>query len=181
MAIDPFVEEIDDQNESDVKGLIETDRIEAELDNVFGFDSSIMERSDVKVANKPGGKGVEKTGSMDDDEFEYYTEQLNKTDKFEFNSNNEYWRANIDRLDAPNPADVAKSRSQESIDEDRDKKARVTTDVEKYASDPNSYDYPFVDTPSEFNDEFRTSTLGGSRLLFDEIRERETEDGFFEY
>lgn len=58
------------------------------------------------------------------------------------------------QTDTPNPMEVHESRSKYAQRQDEARDARLTTDPEKYASDPNSYDFAGVDTGPKFSEEF---------------------------
>jgi hypothetical protein len=181
MTADPFVDAIPDSADAEVTGLIGTNRLEAAKDDVFEFENSPLESSDVKVANRASGKGFETAGSLDDDEFEAFRSTLSGSDAFSFQRNESFWRADMTALDAPDPAETVEDRSPEAVEADRARKARVTTDVDLYASDPAAYDYPFVDTPPEFTEEFSESGLVGRHVNHDEIHKRAEGDGVFRY
>lgn len=55
--------------------------------------------------------------------------------------------------DAPDPREVHQDRSVYAQRQDSARDARITTDPETYASDPNSYDFPGVDTGPTFRRE----------------------------
>lgn len=52
----------------------------------------------------------------------------------------------------PDPRRVHESRSEYAQKQDKARDAKLTTDPDKYASDPNSLDFPGVDTGPEFRD-----------------------------
>lgn len=178
----PFVDFVDDQQaENGVKGIIDTARIQSSVDDVFDFSTSELEPDDVEVTERPGGKGVQQSDSITDSESEIFREKASESDAFSFQRRQEYWRADVSELPAPDPRDVTQRRSADELAQDRDEKARVTTDVDRYAADPNSFDFPFVDTPPEFNDEFSRSTLGGTRIEGESVFEESGDDDIFTF
>ena len=180
--MDPFVGFIDDdRTESGAKGVIKSAMIQSSKDDIFDFQNSPLEPNDVETVDKPGGKGFETAGHLEEDEFEAFRSTLNQSDAFTFQRNQEYWRADVDELPAPDPREVVKQREPTEVAQDRELKARVTTDVDKYASDPGSFDFPFVDTPPEFNDEFSRSTLAGTHIEGKSIFKEAGEDRLFEW
>lgn len=54
--------------------------------------------------------------------------------------------------DVPDPMEVHESRSEYAQRQDEARDARLTTDPEQYAKDPNSYDFPGVDTGPQFRE-----------------------------
>lgn len=52
----------------------------------------------------------------------------------------------------PDPRRVHESRSDYAQKQDLARDARITTDPDQYASDPNSYDFPGIDTGPTFRD-----------------------------
>lgn len=170
MKNDGFVPSVGSDLKSSVGALIEHSRVEAEKDRVFDFGTSSLEESDVEVTKKPSGHGYEKSSQMTDDEFEVYQSTLSNNDAFTYRQNEEFWGiSDPAELSSPDPRKVNSGRSSSEIQADRNRKARVTTDVDKWASDPDSYDYPFVDTPTEFTDEYTRDTLAGSKTQNQEI------------
>jgi len=51
------------------------------------------------------------------------------------------------------PMQIHESRTDYAQKQDEARDARLTTDVEKWASDPNSWDFPGVDTGPQFREE----------------------------
>lgn len=182
MGTDPFVDFIDDERtKSGARGIIETARIQSSKDDIFDFNSSPLEPNDVNTVDRPGGKGFEADANITDNEFEEFRATMSDSDAFSFQRSQEYWRADPDELPAPDPRDINQQRSTDAVAQDRQQKARVTTDVDRWASDPNSFDFPFVDTPPEFNDEFSRSTLSGTRIEGPSIFDEAGDDRLFEF
>lgn len=53
----------------------------------------------------------------------------------------------------PDPFEIHESRSEYAQKQDEARDARITTDVEKWANDPDSWDFPGVDTGPTFRRE----------------------------
>lgn len=162
----PLADTFDD---TDVK------RVENDLGGIFDFGSNELERDDVKVfSGKKGAATVKPDGYLDDDEFETFTEKAKESEKLGWDpmSKNNYAKGS--KLSTPKPIDVHLSRDKSRAQADTDRKAKVTTDPTKYASDPTRYDYPFVDTPTEFRDEFGDKS-------FDDLEQKAGRDSIFEW
>lgn len=180
--VDPFVEFVDDdRTKSGAQGIVETARIQSSKDDIFEFENSPLGPDDVETVDKPGGKGYEAAPNLEEDEFQQYKNTMSETDAFSFQRSQEYWRADVDKLPAPDPRKINQQRSSEAVAQDRKRKARVTTDVDRWASDPNSYDFPFVDTTTEFNKEFSHSTLGGTKIEGKSVFSEAGDDRVFEF
>lgn len=137
----------------DINGFVDAQRTKAELDDIFQFDQNNLEREDVEVNHRSGSASVDKTRSMTDDEFETYKNRAKQSEALTFNGSRKEWVVQPAELDSPDPLKVHTDRPRETMETDKNRKARVTTDVETYASDPEAYDFPFLDTPSQFEDE----------------------------
>jgi len=182
MARDPFTAGVTDSLEPDVEGLINADRVEQEAESLFDFSGGVLDRDDVDVVRGGRyGKGVKKKSNLTDEKFSVFSNTLSESGSFEFNSAAGFWLADKSELDAPDPRQVTQSRDPDAVRQDRQRKARVTTDVGKYASDPDSYDYPFIDTPPEFKDEFTSETLTGERVRDESILDAAGRDDQFTY
>lgn len=103
---------------------------------------------------KHTGSGVQPSRSLSDSEYDSFQTALTSEPGFSQTGSRRFRANNPDKLDAPDPFEVTQQRSATAVERDRQRQARVTTDVETYASDPNSYDFPFVDTPPEFNKQY---------------------------
>lgn len=151
-------------------------RAEAEIDDIFDF-SGQLSRDDVSVSH--GGKGaavIEPEGYLDDPVFESFTEQAKESEKLGWDPMGKENYVKPSTLRTPKPLDVHTDRSEEAINQDIQRKAPVTTDPQKYAENPDEYDYPFVDTPSEFKDEF-----GDKINPFNRFERMAGEDDVFRY
>lgn len=141
-------------------------RGESVKSRIFDFDSNNLEREDIKTKGRSNGSAVfTKTDSMTDDEFETYKSEA-KESGLNFDGGERGWGASkstLDDLGAPNPARVAQERSDDALENDRNRRAQLTTDVETYASDPNRYDFPGIDTPDEYHES--ASKTGTGRVL----------------
>ncbi len=170
MDLGPFTN--DDSNfESAVRGMMHSDRLESEKDKLWDFDDSPLEENDVNQTSGRYGQGFKKSGNLDDEEFDAFKDPLSDSQAFEYRSGGNLWSAeeNSDELQTPNPSKVSNSRSKEAIRQDRRKKAPVTTDPEKYASNPDRYDYPFVDTPPEFTEKYADQVFSSWDVKTDKI------------
>lgn len=124
-------------------------------EDTFSFGSSPLEEDDVEVTGNTLGFRIDTNGSLDDEEFDAYKNSLNKSG-MSFVENRGHWEGSEDLLDSnniPDPVSVNESRTQEAIENDRERRAPVTSDVGKWASSPSHFDFPLIDTPSEFEDE----------------------------
>lgn len=139
------------REDRDFKKLIGERRGEAAKDDVFSFENSPLEPNDVDVSSNASGSALfSASGNLTDDEFESFKTQA-KDEGFTFRGGKKAWEATDDDLDkfAPNPIDVHESRGQSTKRTDSQRRATITTDVETYATAPERYDYPGVDTPAE--------------------------------
>lgn len=143
----------------DIGGLVQQKRTQAALVDIFEFSENNLEREDVEVGRKRRTAFVDKTGSMTDEEFDTYTEKARESDALEFSGQSKHWVAQPAEIDAPRPLVVHNDRPESVQETDKNRKARVTTDVETYASDPEAYDYPYLDTPPEFEAEFEEAVF----------------------
>jgi len=70
----------------------------------------------------------------------------------------------------PSPIAVSEKRTTAALQQDRQLEAEITTDPAKYASDPDSFDFPGIDTPESVNGDFiEESPLTGQQLRFDNL------------
>jgi len=148
-------------------------RAQEDIDEIFTFENDPLDRDDIRVT--PGSIGaatVEPDGFLDDEEFESFTEQAKESDALGWNPADQSNYVNESELSTPAPVNVHGNRSERAVQEDIQKKARVTTDPVKYANNPDHYDYPFVDTPAGFRDEFENES-------FAEMDQRAGEDNIF--
>jgi len=137
-----------------ITGLVTQERTRAQLDDIFEFDETTLERDDVEVNQFKSSATVEKTSFLDDEEFETFRRRASESDVLKFSDARRKWVVDPQALTAPEPVTVHNDRPREVMEEDKRRKATVTIDPETYASDPERYDFPFVDTPPEFNDIF---------------------------
>lgn len=151
MSIDPLTPFAQsDKDREFVGGLIRTQRAESAAEEA-AKEAPVLDADDVMVT----GAGVEPAGNLSNDEFEAFREAFSSEPGFSPRGSRRFVVNDADQLDAPDPREVIKKRSAEAVEQDRQQQARVTYDVDTYASDPNSYDFPFVDTPTEFNQSFK--------------------------
>lgn len=155
---------------------IDQRRVEKEIDDIFAIDESPLEEDDIEIGSSGShGVSIEPSGYLGDEKFEAFTEQARESEALGYNrmDKTNYLKRD-EALDTPRPFAVHTDRSTEAAQQDTRRKARVTTDPEKYASDPDSYDYPFVDTPSEFKDKYDSTN-------WNKFERMAGEDDVFEY
>lgn len=123
-------------------------RVESELDDIFDFGGSPLERDDIQTDSRGADVTVEPSGSLTDDEFDSFRKQTNQSRKVDFNGQNNI--VDLSELDTPKPSAVHERRSEDAKKMDSRREAQLTTDPQTYASNPGRFDYPFVDTaPSQ--------------------------------
>jgi len=146
-----------------ITGLVSQERTRAQLDEIFQFDETNLQRTDVEVEPLRNTATVEKTGFLDDEEFDTFRSKASDAEALNFTKSAEADALGLSRrkyvvdplaLETPDPVTVHNDRPRDVMETDKRRKATVTIDPEQYASDPERYDYPFVDTPPEFNDIF---------------------------
>jgi len=136
------------------ESFVDEKRAEAAKDDIFEFGSNNLEREDVRV--KDDTPHYEKTKSMSDEEFETYKSQA-KDAGLQWTGSS--WAANdkiFDQFGVADPVEVNRDRPKENLQNDQNRRATLTTDVDKYASNPDEYDFPLLDTPDEYNDNITT-------------------------
>jgi len=138
---------------------VDAQRTKKELPNIFNFESSPLERDDVDVQTGPRGVHVEPDGYLDDNEFSAFTDAAKESDALRYDSMDQSNFVVQSELETADPWAVHSERERETAIADTNRKATVTTDPELYATDPERYDYPFVDTPQEFRDEFESASF----------------------
>lgn len=134
---------------------IDRKRTQNELDDIFGFSQNNLERDDVQV--KRGGSHavkVEPSGSLDDEEFDTFTERAKNSQKLGWNPADKSNYPRTNQFDTPSPFEAHQDRSTYAAKQDVKREATVTTDPEKYANNPDRYDFPFVDTTQDFKQRF---------------------------
>lgn len=131
-------------------------RAEKEVGDIFDFAGSALEPSDVDVKppKSTGAARVEPSGYLGDEKFDAFKNQAKASEKLGYNPMGKTNYVKEQQLDSERPLQAHASRSDDAIQTDIEKKATVTTDPELYAEHPDRYDYPFIDTPKEFKDEF---------------------------
>jgi len=108
---DPFVDFVDDQqSKNGVNGIIDTARIQSSAGDIFDFSSSELEPDDVEVTERPGGKGVQQSDTITERESEIFRDKASESDALSFQQRDDYWRADVSELPAPDPRDVAQRR-----------------------------------------------------------------------
>jgi hypothetical protein len=123
------------------------------LDTIFAFSQNELERDDVQVS-RGGSQGVkvEPSGSLDDEEFDTFTKRAKNSPKLGWNPADKSNYPRTNQFDTPSPFEAHQDRSTYAAKQDVKREATVTTDPEKYANNPDRYD--FVDTTKEFKQTF---------------------------
>ncbi len=80
----------------------------------------------------------------------------------------------------PDPRDVHSSRSQYAQRQDEARDAELTTDPAEYANDPDSFDFPGVDTGPGFESVFGESLSATKFDTIEDRSERGTLNGIFD-
>jgi len=163
-ADNPFVPSVNENRSDKVGGFIESKRGE------FFAKMEIRETDDIQITDVENtGLEIEPARSLSDSEFSAFETAMSDLPGFSRVGSREFAVAQPDELGAPDPREVNQNRSKRAIEQDRNRQAEVTTDPYKYASDPDSYDYPFVDTPESWNEEhIEESPLTGQHFTFPE-------------
>jgi len=141
-----------DEPYREIDGFVTAQRTRAELDSIFEFSETNLERKDIEVNRTRNGAVVDKTKSLTDEEFDTYRERASRSEKLQFSGQRKNYRVKPAALDTPSPLKVHTSRDRDTMNTDSERKARVTTDPEQYARAPESYDFPFLDTPDSFEE-----------------------------
>jgi len=98
---------------------------------------------------------VETDGYVDDETFDRFRDAKRETGAVSGNSQNRVFESRIDESNAPpDPREVHGSRSEYAQAQDEARNAQITTSPSQYASDPDSYDFPGVDTGPRFRNTF---------------------------
>lgn len=110
----------------------------------------------LKVDATGSQAAVEPDGYVDDDTFDTFRGAVsnNRSISYSGNSNTVFESRVEEEEKVPNPYEVHESRSEYAQAQDEARDARITTDPEQYASDPNSFDFPGVDTGPRFESTF---------------------------
>lgn len=123
---------------------------------------------------------IEPARNLSDDEFDTFTEARRESPVVRFDGNK---RANVVKSRAvddadlpPDPREVHEGRSETAQRQDESRDARVTVDAEQYASDPDSFDFPGVDTGPGFESVYGDNL---SSNKFDNVEDRVQRDGAF--
>jgi len=131
------------------------------------MQSRVPELADSIGLTGTGTPTVEPTENLTDDEFEAFTQARQESPFLTFNKyekRNEVRESEVpDEDQPPDPREVHESRSEYAQEQDENRDARVTTNPRKYANDPDSWDFPGVDTGPEFERVYGSS-LSASRL-----------------
>lgn len=99
---------------------------------------------------------VDPEGYVDDDTFDAFRGAVSDNRSISYSgSSNTVYESRVDEQEkVPNPIEVHESRSDYAQAQDEARDARITTDPEQYASDPDSFDFPGVDTGPRFENAF---------------------------
>lgn len=141
-------------------------RAEKEAESIFNFGNTPLEKGDVKVTS-PKSKGaakVEPSGFLGDEKFGAFTDQAKQSDKLGYNPMSKTNYVKESELESERPFQAHQSRSRDAIEQDLDRKAPVTTDPTLYAENPGKFDYPYLDTPPEFKEEYPVASTSIQEL-----------------
>ncbi len=99
---------------------------------------------------------VDPDGYVDDDTFDAFRDAVSDNRAISYSgSSNTIIESRVDEENkVPNPHEVHENRSEYAQAQDEARDARITTDPEQYASDPDSFDFPGVDTGPRFESTF---------------------------
>lgn len=153
---------------------IDVKRTKEDLDSIFDFSDSPLERDDIDVHPGRGAGVVEPDGYLDGEEFDAYTEAAKESEKLGWDPMAKENYAKSNKLSTPEPLQAHLSRGDEVAQNDVNRKAKVTTDPVKYANAPSRYDFPFVDAPSRFREKFKDTS-------WNKLEEKAGRDEIFEW
>jgi len=121
-------------------------------------------RGELRVDATGRNASVEPDGFVDDETFDAFRGAVNNNPGITFRGgSNDVIPSQIEGNNGPpNPQDVHESRSKYAQRQDESRDARITTSPTTYASDPNSFDFPGVDTGPRFESTFGSDPTRGS-------------------
>jgi len=129
-------------------------------------------KGDLRIDAAGSQTEIEPKGNLTDDEFEAFTEARQESPFVNFNprnKTNEVQQQEItDSKLPPNPREVHESRSEYEQQQDESRDARNTLNPFTYASNPDSYDFPYIDSGPEFEGMYGES---GSANMFETLEE----------
>lgn len=126
---------------------------EAARDELLASEPEL--EGDVRVNASGREATVEPDGYVDDDTFGMFRDGVRDVGAISSGRQNTVFGSRVDEGDAPpDPREVHESRSEYAQAQDEARNARITTSPSRYAADPNSYDYPGVDTGPRFRNTF---------------------------
>jgi len=134
---------------------------------------------DLRVDATGRQASVEPDGLVDDDTFESFRGAVrnNSAISYRGGSNDVISSRVDDDSGPPNPYDVHESRSEYAQSQDEARDARITTSPRQYASDPDSYDFPGVDTGPRFENTFGSDPSSNSLEKVQETASGDRESG----
>lgn len=142
-------------------------------------DKSEDLRGNLRVDATGREASVEPAGYVDDDTFNSFRDAVsnNRAISYRGGSNDVYPSRVDEDSGPPNPFDVHESRSEYAQSQDEARDARITTSPRQYASDPDSYDFPGVDTGPRFENTFGSDPSSRSFEKIQETASGERESG----
>jgi len=134
---------------------------------------------DLRVDATGRQASVEPDGFVDDDTFDQFRDAVSNNRAISYRGgSNDVYSSRVDEDSAPpNPYEVHESRSEYAQQQDETRDARITTSPRQYASDPDSYDFPGVDTGPRFESTFGSDPSSSSLEKIQETASGERESG----
>jgi len=122
---------------------------------------------------------VETDGYVDDETFDRFRDAKRDVNVVSSSSRNSVFESRIDESNAPpDPREVHQSRSEYAQAQDEARNAQITTSPTQYAADPDSFDFPGVDTGPRFRNTFGDDPSSQSLNKVQEAAFGERESGF---
>lgn len=142
-------------------------------------DQSEDLRGNLRVDATGRDASVEPDGFVDDDTFESFRGAVRNNSAISYRGgSNDVYSSKVDEDSGPpNPFDVHESRSEYAQAQDEARDARITTSPRKYASDPDSFDFPGVDTGPRFESTFGSDPSSRSLDKVQETASGERDSG----
>jgi len=126
---------------------------EAARDELLGSEPDL--RGDVRVDASGRQASVEPDGYVDDDTFEMFRDAVRDVGAVSGDRQNTVYESRVDEDSRPpDPREVHQSRSEYAQAQDEARNAQITTSPTQYSADPDSYDFPGVDTGPRFRNTY---------------------------
>jgi hypothetical protein len=126
---------------------------EAAKDELLASEPDL--RGDVRVDALGRQATVEPDGYVDDDTFDMFRDAVRNVSAVSGGRQNRVIESRVDEdLKPPDPREVHQSRSEYAQAQDEARNAQITTSPTQYAADPDSFDFPGVDTGPRFRNTF---------------------------